>query len=98
MLMNLRDVEVFIEPEEVLQQALEEGDISIDTVVRMCVDEEGADAVLEVINPDVVKQYCVDHDINIELNYYPQIVDAVKQFTTTEKAMLLWQLLKEEGV
>jgi len=96
MLVNLRDVEVFIEPEEILIQALQEGDISIDSVVRACVDEEGADSVLEVISADVIKEYCIQRDINIELNYFDQISDAVKEFTVSEKAMLLWQLLREE--
>ena len=96
MLVNLRDVEVFIEPEEILIQALQEGDISIDFCVRTCVDEEGADAVLEAISHDVIKEYCIQRDINIELNYFDQISDAVKEFTVSEKAMLLWQLLREE--
>ena len=96
MLVELKYVEAHIEPETILLQALQEADISVDTVVRMCADEEGADAVLEVLSPDVIKQYCIDHDINIDLNYFPQISEAVKEFTTQEKAMLLWQLLKEE--
>ena len=97
MLIELRDVEVHIEPETILTQAIQEGDISVDTLVRACVDEEGAEAVLEVISPYIIKEYCIKRDINIELNYFPQIVEAVKEFNTTEKAMLLWQLLKDEG-
>ena len=96
MLVELKYVEAHIEPQEILTQALQEGDISIDSVVRACVDEEGADAVLEVISHDVIKEYCIQRDINIELNYFDQISDAVKEFTVSEKAMLLWQLLKEE--
>ena len=68
---------------------LQEGDISIDFCVRTCVDEEGADAVLEVISHDVIKEYCIQRDINIELNYFDQISDAVKEFTVSEKAMLI---------
>ena len=94
MLVELKDVEAHIEPEEILIQALQEGDISIDSVVRACMEEEGTDAVLEAIENDVIKQYCYDKDINIELKYFDQISDAVKEFNSTEKAMLLWQLLQ----
>ena len=94
MLEELKDVEAHIEPEEILIQALQEGDISIDSVVRACMEEEGTDAVLEVIRADVIKQYCYDKDINIELKYFNQISDAVKEFSSQEKAMLLWQLLQ----
>ena len=97
MLVELKYVEAHIEPEQILIQAIQESDISVESVVRACIEEEGADAVLEVISADVIKQYCCDKDINIELNYYPQIVEAVKEFRQEEKAMLLWQLLKEQS-
>ena len=96
MLVELKYVEAHIEPEQILIQAIQEADISVESVVRACIEEEGADAVLEVISADVIKQYCYDKDINIELQYFDQISDAIKEFTTQEKAMLLWQLLREE--
>ena len=97
MLVELKYVEAHIEPEQILIQAIQEADISVESVVRACIEEEGADAVLEVISADVIKQFCYDKDINIELKYFDQISAAVQEFTTTEKAILLWQLLKDEG-
>ena len=97
MLLELKYVEAHIEPETILLQALQEGDISVETLVRTCVDEEGANAVLEVIAADAIKEYCIDKDIYIELNHYEQTSEALKHFTTTQKAMLLWQLLGTSG-
>jgi len=97
MLVELKYVEADIEPEKILIQAIQEADISVDSVVRACVEEEGADAVLEAFDHEVIKQFCCDKDINIELKYFDQISAAVKEFNSNEKAMLLWQLLKDEG-
>ena len=98
MLVELKYVEAHIEPEQILIQAIQEADISVESVVRACVEEEGADAVLEVISADVIKQFCYDKDINIELQYFDQISAAVKEFNNNEKAMLLWQLLQYQEV
>jgi len=98
MLVELKDVEAYIEPREILQQALQEGDISVDYVVRACIDEEGNDAVLEAFDHDVIKEYCIQRDINIELKYFDQISAAVKEFNNNEKAMLLWKLLQCQEV
>ena len=94
MLVELKDVEVFIEPQEILQQALQDYDLSITDAVNICIEESSEDTVLEAIENDVIKQYCYDKDINIELKYFDQISEAVKEFSSTEKAMLLWQLLQ----
>mgnify|MGYP006883146842 CR=1 FL=1 len=97
MLLELRDVEVHIEPVEVLTQALQDYDLSVNDTINICIDEESVDTVLEAIENEDIKAYCYNKDINIELNYFPQICEAVKEFTTQEKAMLLWQLLKDES-
>ena len=65
-------------------------------MINICIEESGVDTVLESIENDSIRNYCYDKDINIELKYYDQISAAVKEFTTQEKSMLLWQLLKEE--
>ena len=96
MLVELKDVEVHIEPTEVVQQALEDHDIYADELITMCIDHESAEYVLESIDNEKIKEYCINHEINIELKYFEQISEAVKDFTIQEKALLLWQLLKEE--
>ena len=98
MLVELKQVEVYIEPQEILQQALQDYDLSITDVVDICIEESSEDTVLEAIENDVIKQYCYDKDINIELKYFDQISEAVKEFSSTEKAMLLWQLLQSKEV
>ena len=98
MLIELTEVEAHINPTEVVQQALEHGDIYADELISICIDYESEDYVLESIDNDKIKQYCYDKDINIDLKYFEQISEAVKVFTTEEKAKLLWQLLKCEEV
>ena len=98
MLVELKYVEAHIEPEQILIQAIQEADISVGSVVRACIEEEGVDAVLEMFDHEVIKQFCYDKDINIELKYFEQISAAVKEFSSTEKAMLLWQLLQCQEV
>ena len=98
MLVELKDVEVHIEPIEVLQQALQDYDLSLSDVISICIDESSVDTVLEEIDHEDLKSYCYDKDINIELKYFDQISAAVQEFSKNEKAMLLWQLLQCQEV
>ena len=95
MLIELLDVEAHVEPSEVLTQALQDYDLSVNDTIDICIDESDVDTVLEAIDNDAIKSYCYSKDINIELKYFQQISDAVKEFSDQEKAMLLWQLLKD---
>ena len=95
MLVELKDVAVHFEPQEILTQAIQDYDLSVTDVVNICIEEESVDTVLEVINNEDIKSYCHDKDINIDLDYFPQICEAIKEFTSAEKAQLLWQLLKD---
>ena len=94
MLVELKDVEVFIEPNEILTQALEEGDISIDHVIRECINEEGVETVLDSIDNNDIRDYIEKYDLDIELDVYDQVARAVSEFSEDDKAKLLWQLLK----
>jgi hypothetical protein len=87
MLVELRDVEVHIEPETVLVQALEEGDISVDAIVRECISQDGADIVLDAIDNDDITSYSKRFGLADEL---PNL-EALDQ---EDKAKLLWLLLK----
>ncbi len=97
MLVELRDVEVFIEPQDILTQALEEGDLQIDRVVQDCITEEGAESVLDAVDNNDITNYVEKYDLNIEIDEYDQVVRAIKEFSQAQKAQLLWQLLKCEG-
>jgi hypothetical protein len=97
MLIELRDVEVYVEPDEILKKALEEGDLRIDQVVKECIYEESAEAVLDVIDHSDIEHYCKRHDIGTTIVDFETIASAVKNLTNLEKAQLLWLLLKCEG-
>ncbi len=98
MLIELRDVEVHIEPEVVLVQAIEEGDITTDTLIRECISQEGAESVLDAVDNDDIHNYVEKYDLDIEIDVYDQVARAVKEFSQSQKAQLLWQLLKCEEV
>ena len=94
MLVELREVEVFVEPNDILTQALQEGDLSVDKVIQECISEEGVEAVLDAVDNADISNYCNQHNIDVEVDTYAQIFEVVNNFTKQEKAMLLWQLLK----
>ena len=98
MLIELQEVEAHINPADVVQQALEQRDIYADELISICIDHESTDYVLESIDNDKIKQYCYNKDLNLDEMYFEQISEAVKVFTTEEKAKLLWLLLKCEEV
>ncbi len=96
MLVELKDVEVFIEPNEILTQALEEGDLAVDRVIQDCLTEEGVESVLDAVDNNDIRDYVEKYDLDIEIDVYDQVARAVKEFTQEQKAQLLWQLLKCE--
>ena len=97
MLIELRDVEAHIEPEEILTQALQEGDISVGSAVYHCIDEDGVDSVLGAIDNEDIRTYCDNRSIYNQLEDFESITIAVKDLTQPEKAQLVWMLLKCEG-
>lgn len=98
MLVELRDVEVHIEPATILTQALQDGDISVDTTISECISEEGAETVLDAIDNSDIINYCQRYELSVEVDTYNQIITAIKELTQSEKALILWQLLKYEEV
>ncbi len=94
MLVELRDVEVHLEPEEILTQALQEGDITIDAVVQECIAEEDADAVLNAVENEDIQDYCERHSISNQTIDFEFIALAARKLTEQEQAELVWKLLK----
>ncbi len=92
MLVELRDVEVYIEPDEILTKALEEGDLSADTVVRECIINDGVDSVLDAIDNGDITDYCERLELTTQLDF-EQVAANVRQMNQTEKAKLMWMLL-----
>jgi len=94
MLIELRDVEVHIQPETILTQALQEGDISTDVIIRECISEDGAQAVLNSIDNEEISSYCNNYNITLQVDTLEGIFRALPQLTKTDKAKLFWQLLQ----
>ena len=94
MLVELRDVEVHINPETVLVQALEEGDISVDAIIRECISQDGADVVLDAIDNDDITSYSKRFGLVDELPKLDEIILGVRELDKEDKAKLLWLLLK----
>lgn len=97
MLVELRDVEVHIEPEEILSQALKEGDLDARSIIRECIDEESVEAVLDCIEHGDIERYCQCHDIGMDAVGIDAIITALSSLTNLEKAQLLWKLLECKG-
>ena len=94
MLVELRDVEVHVEPETILVQALEEGDISVDAIIRECISQDGADVVLDAIDNDDITSYSKRFGLTCELPKLDEIILGVRELDQEDKAKLLWLLLK----
>ena len=91
MLIELRDVEVHIELIEVLQQALQDYYLSI-------TDASSVSEVLATIDNDDIEQYCINNKLSAHLLTLDDIATALPSLTQTDKAKLLWLLLKCEEV
>jgi hypothetical protein len=98
MLVELRDVEVFIEPQDILSKALQEGDLTVDQAIYECVSEEGVERVLDAIDNDDIRGYVERYDLDLELDTFAQVARAVSTFSQEDKAKLLWLLLKCQEV
>ncbi len=99
MLIELRDVEVHVEPLEVLTKALEEGDATVDSVVNECIINDGAESVLDGVDNGDIQRYCERYQLQEHLDYHA-VADLAKKLNQVEKAMLVWLLLsttKEES-
>ena len=92
MLISLKQVEIEVEPEEVLFQALREGDLSINDAVSICEEEAGAQEVLESVDDEDIQRYCEEHGIELEQNF-KTIVKSLKSLTQEERASLLWFII-----
>ncbi len=97
MLVELKDVEVFIEPQDILTQALEEGDLAIDRVIGDCISEEGVEALLDAVDNDDILDYVERYKLDDEQYNYSKVVNIIKNFNQQEQALILWQILKCEG-
>ena len=92
MLVTLRDVEVYVEPEEIIFQSLNDGDISVRNVVAMCQEEAGTEEVLKSIEDRDIQVYCDTKGIELKCNL-KMIIKNIRILSKEERASLLWELM-----
>ena len=97
MLVELRDVEVYIEPDEILRQALSEGDLDISQVVSECVDQEGTNSVLNALEHETITAYCKAQNLLDLTDPFHDTLELLPRLSQCEKAQLLWTLLECKG-
>ena len=92
MLIELRDVEAYVEPDEILHQALNDGDLSIGDVVSICEAEADADEILRNIDDEDIQQYCNDKGIELDCSF-DMMVKSLKDLSQEQRASLLWFII-----
>ena len=92
MLIELRDVEVYVEPDDILSKALCDGDLSIRDAISICEEEAGAQEILENIDDNDIQQYYKDKSIQIEYDF-EMIANSLKYLSQEERASLLWFII-----
>lgn len=88
-------MEAYIQPDEILRQALQEGDISVATVVQECINEEGVDAVLKTLDEDEIIEYVEKYALKAYISGIDDITAAINKLSEDDKAKVLWHLLKQ---
>ena len=92
MLIELRDVEVYVEPDDILYKALSNGDLSISDAINICEEEANAEEILQNIDDEDIQQYCNKYSIELEYNF-EMIVKSLKDLTQEERASLMWFII-----
>jgi len=92
MLVELKYVEVEIEADEILFQALRDGGLSVDDAVRICEEEAGTQEVLDSIDDEDIKNYCDTKGIEIKYDF-EMIASSLKHLSQEERASLLWFII-----
>ena len=92
MFVEVKNIDIEVEPQEILFQALSEGDLSIDDAVRICEEEAGTYEVLECIEDEDIQIYCNKNGIELEYNF-EMIAKSLKDLTKEQRASLLWFII-----
>ena len=92
MLVELKYVEIEIEVEEILFQALRDGYLSVDDAVRICEEEAGTQEILKNIDDEDIQKYCKDKNIEIEYDF-EMIANSLKYLSQEERASLMWFII-----
>ena len=89
MLVELRDVEVYVEPNDILSKALSDGDLSIYDAVSICEEEAGASEILDSIDDEDIQKYCNDKELELSCDF-KMMAKNLKSLSQEERAQILW--------
>ena len=92
MLVELRDVEVYVEPDDILSKALSNGDLSISDAICICEEEAGAQEILDSIDDEDIQKYCNDKELELECDF-ESMAKSLKGLSQKERASLLWMII-----
>ena len=92
MLIELRDVEVYVEPDDILSQALSNGNLSISDVINICEEEADAEEILQNIDDEDIQQYCNKYSIKVKCDF-EMMANSLKHLSQEERASLLWFII-----
>ncbi|RLE43856.1 hypothetical protein DRJ22_06425 [Candidatus Woesearchaeota archaeon] len=92
MLVELRDVEVYVEPDDILSKALSDGDLSISDAISICEEEAGASEILDSIDDEDIQKYCNDKELELECDF-EMMAKNLKGLSQEERAQLLWFII-----
>ena len=92
MLIELRDVEVYVEPDDILYKALSNAELSVEDVINIIENEADAEEILKNIDDEDIQQYCKDKSIEIEYDF-EMMVKSLKDLSQEQRASLLWFII-----
>lgn len=92
MLVELRDVEVYVEPDDILSKALSDGDLSISDAISICEEEAGAREILDSIDDEDIQKYCNDKELELECDF-EMMAKNLKNLSQEERAQILWFII-----
>jgi len=78
-----------------MTKALEEGDLSINTLVRECISNDGVDSILDAVDNSDITDYCERLELIPPVDF-TQISTTIRSLNQDEKAKLIWLLLTAE--
>lgn len=93
MIIELRDIEAYIEPQDIIYQALREREIELDNIIGICSDEYGVDRVLESFGIDELLEYC-SKDKSYSKHIFDLFLESLKSYDREKKAQVLLEVLK----
>ncbi len=92
MLIELRDIEAYVEPDDILQQALRDGDLSGRDTINILQEDMLIDDILDEFDPIDILAFCKKNEIKQELDF-EEIVDSLQELSKEEKKEIIWKII-----